>query len=150
MGIGAVDRGLPKPFSPAAFRRAWLDESLTGKAIARQFGIREMTAHDRAQRLGLPRKPNGSKSLIDRAEFTAMWTARVLREDMARHFACHRDTITRAARRFGLPCHPASRGALVTMDQYREMLLAERMRTQAETEQRAVTAAWRAMDKEAA
>lgn len=131
-----MDKSIAQPFTPAAFRRAWADDTLNAESVGRKFGIGLHAAHWRAKALGLPKKPRGRPSKIDRAALADMWAAGVSLHGIALHFNVHETSIWRSIHRAALPKRKPDAPDQMTLARYRETLLAAAMADTARIEQR--------------
>jgi transposase len=129
----------PVAYSVAAFRRAWLDPTLSTPEIARRFGIVRSTAVARARALGLPRRCPGSAPVLDdvqRAELLRMHALGMSHGAIAEFFGCHWMTVLNCLRRAGAPSRGTGRPSTMTAEEYRAFVEAEergyRVRTPAE------------------
>lgn len=128
-----VNRG--KVVSEAAFRRMWMDLTMTRAEIGAVIGITPQCVMKRAKRRGLPSRRDLKREtcrVFDVDEFRDMWVAGVRTKDILAHFWCSNPTTTDAAKRFGLS--PRGKGWQyqgITIDEYREIQLGRAMAEEA-------------------
>ena len=120
-------------FSASEFRRIYARPDWTAKDVARYFGIAHDTAVRKANEMGLPRKPTGYPSRIDKALFAHLWAAGVKQDGIAEACGISRSAVSFAATRFSLPPRSA---CTMSLSQYREGLLSRAMARDAAAEQR--------------
>jgi hypothetical protein len=111
-----------KTISEAAFKRLWLDNSITTEAIGDMLGITRANVSARARRRGLPTRngPNiGARPRkIDCPEFAAMWSAPVEAAEIAKHYGVTIGTVYNTAKRHNLPKRIAHRWIVVSLAEY--------------------------------
>lgn len=116
----------------AVIRRLWCDTRLSTAEAAAQAGLSRSNLWLRARALGLPPRKTGRKHEIhDLALFARMWVAGVHGPDMAAHFGVTYSAIRATARREGLAPRPLGSRPRVTVDDFRQLMLAERMLAEA-------------------
>jgi len=136
-----------KRIPAAAIRRVWLDEALTTVQAAEAVGLSRSNLWRRAKALGLPPRKNGRRfEILDREGFARMWQAGVHGPDIAGHFGVTYSAVRGMARRLDLPQRPLGSRPSITLEEFRQIELAERMAASA----RAAKAAMLARQKEAA
>lgn len=128
-----VNRG--KIVSEAAFRRMWMDLTMSREEIGALIGITPQCVMKRAQRRGLPSRKvlaHDTCRVFDVDEFRDMWVTGVRTKDILAHFGCSNPTTTAAAKRFGLPPRGRRwhhRG--ISIEEYREIQLGRAMAAEA-------------------
>lgn len=128
-----VNRG--KVVSEAAFRRMWMDLTISREEIGALIGITPQCVMKRAKRRGLPSRRDLKRETcraFDVDEFRDMWVTGVRTKDILAYFGCSNPTTTEAAKRFGFPPRGRSwqyRG--ITIDEYREIQLGRAMAAEA-------------------
>jgi hypothetical protein len=126
-----------KPFSVAAFKAAWLDESLTRAQIAGMFGVKVVQIWRRAKALGLPaRRKGGPRKSFPEAFVRAAWMAGVSSHEIASRAGISNDTLFRSLAGLGLPLRGSGAQPKMTLmefdqDQLRLALAASARETQA-------------------
>lgn len=133
---------------PAAMiRRLWLDERLSTAEAAAQAGLSRSNLWLRTKALGLPPRKNGRKYEIhDLTLFKRMWAAGVHGPEMAAHFGVSYSAIRMTARRHGLSPRRLGCRPKITIEDFRQLMLAQQMRATAD----AANARLREMHREAA
>lgn len=121
-------------------RRVWMDPDLSTTEAARKVGLARSNLWRRAKALGLPpREPGNKEARIDEPAFRAMWAAGVSLRAMGDFFGLHPLSIRAIRARLKLKPRPCGgRQSALTLDQYRQMVLAERMAETARRERAAL------------
>lgn len=133
-----------KTISDAEFRRLWLDRRISCEEIGQRLGIGQSAVYYRAKARGLPdRKRAIPNPRIDHAALREMWSAGVLRADIAAYFGLCERMVTYYVSRNGLPARRGGHSS-ITLAEHRSRVLAERMVQVARAEQAAVAEHWKA------
>jgi len=119
--------------SAAEFRRVYAKTDLTCRDVAKHFGIAHDTAVRKAKAMGLPPKPSGYPSRIDRALLSHLWAAGVQMEGIGQACGVTRTAVHYAAKRFGLPSRTTT---VISLREYLDVLLVRAMARDAAIEQR--------------
>jgi len=113
------------PYSVAAFRRAWLDPSLTIKQIGVRFGLSRSGAGARGLALGLPPRPKRTLAILPVQVVLRMHCLGMSHAAIAEYFGCHWMTVCNTLRRAGASGRGSGRRSSMTADEYRALVAAE-------------------------
>lgn len=107
-----------KPFSVAAFRRAWSDPALTNRDIAKMFGVSLATVGKRAQHLRLPCRPAGPKKRVPDSEVLRLHELGMSLEAIGSVLGLHWQTVFYRLKRAGAPSRGSGARSTISAADY--------------------------------
>ena len=130
-----------KRIPAAIFSAAWRNQAISIKGIADTFGMCIDTARRAAQTMGLPPRPRGRRSKVDRALLAEMWAEGVRMDDMAVDLGMSIGGIRHAVDDMKLPRRTRGRHQVITRHEFKLRRVMAQIARTAAREQSAIISA---------